>query len=90
VLGERHLRRLLGEYGAYYHDDRTHPGLGKATPRARLVEPRPDETPRLSRCRASAVCTTGTSGAPWRNARRAPCDPRQASAQATGNDEEME
>jgi putative transposase len=41
VLGERHLRRLLAEYVAYYHDDRTHLGLGKATPAARPVQPRP-------------------------------------------------
>ena len=26
VLGQHHLRRLLGEYVAYYHDDRTPPG----------------------------------------------------------------
>jgi transposase InsO family protein len=42
VLGERHLRRLLGEYVAYYHDDRTHLGLEKATPAGRPVEQRPD------------------------------------------------
>jgi transposase InsO family protein len=42
VLGERHLRRLLRDYVAYYHDDRTHLALGKATPTARLVERRPD------------------------------------------------
>ena len=41
VLGERHLRRLLRDYVAYYHDDRTHLGLGKATPAERPVEPRP-------------------------------------------------
>ena len=42
VLGERHLRRLLVDYVAYDHDDRTHLGLGKATPAERPVEPRPD------------------------------------------------
>ncbi len=42
VLGERHLRRLLRDYVAYYHDDRTHLGLGKATPSGRPVEHRPD------------------------------------------------
>jgi len=31
VFNERHLRRLLREYVAYYHDDRTDLGLGKAT-----------------------------------------------------------
>ena len=32
ALNQRHLRRLLCEYIAYYHDDRTHLGLGKHTP----------------------------------------------------------
>ena len=32
ALNERHLRRLLSEYISYYHDDRTHLGLGKHTP----------------------------------------------------------
>jgi putative transposase len=35
ILNERHLRRLLTEYVAYYHDDRTHLGLDKATPASR-------------------------------------------------------
>jgi putative transposase len=35
VLSERHLRRLLQEYVAYYHDDRTHLGLDKQTPAGR-------------------------------------------------------
>jgi Integrase core domain len=41
VLGEHHLRRLLSEYVACYHDDRTHLGLEKATPAGRPVERRP-------------------------------------------------
>jgi hypothetical protein len=32
VFGERHLRRVLREYVAYYHDSRTHLGLGKDAP----------------------------------------------------------
>lgn len=32
VLNEQHLRRLLSEYVRYYHEDRTHLGLGKQTP----------------------------------------------------------
>ena len=32
VLNQRHLRRLLKEYVRYYHEDRTHLGLGKDTP----------------------------------------------------------
>ena len=40
-FGEAHLRRLLLEYVRYYHDDRTHLGLGKETPARRPVIPRP-------------------------------------------------
>jgi putative transposase len=35
ALNERHLKRLLSEYVSYHHEDRTHLGLGKATPRHR-------------------------------------------------------
>jgi putative transposase len=35
VLNERHLKRLMREYIDYYHDDRTHLGLGKETPAGR-------------------------------------------------------
>ena len=41
VLDEAHLRRLLREYVAYHHEDRTHGGLGKETPARRAVERRP-------------------------------------------------
>ena len=41
VKDERHLRRLLGEYVAYHHDDRTHCGLGKQTPMHRTVQGKP-------------------------------------------------
>ena len=41
VIDDRHLRRLLGEYIAYYLKDRTHLGLDKDAPCARPVEPRP-------------------------------------------------
>src|SRR5690348_4000413 len=34
-LDERHLKRLLSDYIRYYHDDRTHLGLGKETPAGR-------------------------------------------------------
>lgn len=40
VLNERHLKRLLREYIAYYLDDRTHLGLNKETPSGRLTSPR--------------------------------------------------
>jgi putative transposase len=35
ALNERHLRRLLSDYVRYYHEDRTHLGLGKGTPGGR-------------------------------------------------------
>jgi putative transposase len=35
VLNERHLKRLMSEYVRYYHEDRTHLALGKATPAGR-------------------------------------------------------
>ena len=37
VLNQRHLRRLLKEYVRYYHEDRTHLGLGKDTPDGRVA-----------------------------------------------------
>ena len=40
-LNESHLRRLGHEYLAYYHEDRTHLGLEKATPANRPIELRP-------------------------------------------------
>ena len=41
VLDDEHLRRLLGEYLTYYHDDRTHLGVEKDAPLTRPVERRP-------------------------------------------------
>jgi transposase InsO family protein len=41
VLNERHLHRLLSEFVAYYHDDRTHLELGKGTPSMRTATSRP-------------------------------------------------
>ena len=35
AMNERHLKRLLSEYVRYYHEDRTHLGLGKGTPNFR-------------------------------------------------------
>ena len=31
-VNEGHLKRLLSDYVGYYHEDRTHLGLGKRTP----------------------------------------------------------
>lgn len=41
VLNRRHLRRLLKEYVRYYHEDRTHLGLGKDTPGGRVPSSAP-------------------------------------------------
>ena len=38
VLNERHLRRVLKEYLAYYHKSRTHLGLEKDAPEPRAVQ----------------------------------------------------
>ena len=35
AVNECHLKRLLSEYVDYYHEDRTHLGLGKGTPHGR-------------------------------------------------------
>ena len=37
ALNELHLKRLLKEYVAYYHEDRTHLGLRKETPRTDIL-----------------------------------------------------
>jgi transposase InsO family protein len=39
VLSERHLRRVLTAYFAYYHKSRTHLSLGKDAPEPRAVQP---------------------------------------------------
>jgi putative transposase len=41
VLGERHLRRTLIRYFAYYHQIRTHLALDKDAPEGRPIEPPP-------------------------------------------------
>ncbi len=38
VLNERHLRRVLQEYLAYYHGSRTHLGLEKDSPVPRAMQ----------------------------------------------------
>jgi transposase InsO family protein len=37
VLNERHLKRLIAKYVRYHHDDRTHLGLVKQTPKGRVA-----------------------------------------------------
>ena len=36
AFNERHLKRFLSDYVRYYHEDRTHLGLGKQTPAVRV------------------------------------------------------
>ena len=38
VLNERHLRRVLKEFFAYYHESRTHLGLEKDAPEPRAIQ----------------------------------------------------
>ena len=40
-LNEKHLRRLVREYVAYFREDRIHDSLGKDTPNRRPVEKQP-------------------------------------------------
>ncbi len=53
VFSENHLRRILRAYFEYYHEDRTHLGLGKETPKERPISnkaspnARPVELPRV-------------------------------------------
>ena len=44
IFGEKHLRTVLREYVDYYHQSRTHLGLGKDCP-----DPRDDEPPEMER-----------------------------------------
>jgi hypothetical protein len=41
VFNDRHLLRLVRDYIGYYHNDRTHLGLAKATPASRSPQTRP-------------------------------------------------
>jgi hypothetical protein len=61
VLGERHLRRILTAYFAYYQRTRTHLALGEDAPDGRSIEP-PEVDPVLS-IHEVGGCTTATSGA---------------------------
>lgn len=42
ILNESHLRSVLKDYFQYYHNDRTHLGLDKDTPKLRTVDARPE------------------------------------------------
>jgi transposase InsO family protein len=41
VMNGRHLHRLLSEFVAYCHEDRTHLGLGTSTPSMRVPRSKP-------------------------------------------------
>ena len=71
AVDERHLKRLLSEYIRYYHEDRTHLGLGKGTPDGRTRTIASGRV--LSHVRLGG-CTTGTIGLP---------NPKQPSAAKT-------
>ena len=62
VFNERHLRRLLGEYVAYYHQDRTHYALEKETPSGRLPSASQGAGAAIVLAGGWAVCITGTTG----------------------------
>jgi transposase InsO family protein len=64
VLNRKHLRRLLNDYVRYYHEDRTHLGLGKDTPVVELQRHPLRVATRLSLCRDSVVCITATQSRP--------------------------
>jgi len=55
VLHERHLKRLLAEYVRYYHEDRTHLGLGKETPYRRAAQRRRGSERVVSRFRLGGL-----------------------------------
>jgi transposase InsO family protein len=46
VFGEAHLRRILGEFAAYYNESRTHRALSKDAPVHRAIERLGDITSR--------------------------------------------
>jgi hypothetical protein len=62
LLNERHLRRLCLEYLAYYHEDRMHIGLNKATPARRPIELRTTDTNRIQSRPRIAGLITDTNG----------------------------
>ena len=63
VLGEGHLRQLLGRFLDYYQIDRTHLGLDKDSPFGRPVESRPSAS-------ATVVGFPRVGGLHWRYAWR--------------------
>ena len=39
IFNEKHAKRVIREFLIFYHDDRTHQGLGQQTPGGRKIEP---------------------------------------------------
>ena len=62
VLTERHLRRVLREYVAYYNTTRLHQSLGDEPPAGPRTSSRRDGPQRLVAGRFSAAYTMNTSG----------------------------
>ena len=62
VLGERHLRHVLGAYQQYYNGTRTHLALAKDSPLTGLSR----RSAAFCRCRSSAACTIITSESDFR------------------------
>ena len=62
VFNERHLRRILRSYLAYYHGSRTHLALGKDTPEGREVHP--VGAGRIVACPEVGDSTIATNGKP--------------------------
>ena len=50
VFSERHAVRLAQSHVGYFHEDRTHLGLGKDTPKGRPITPRPSECAKIVAC----------------------------------------
>ena len=53
-LNKPHLRRVIGEYVKYHHEDRIHDSLDKDVPNRRPVENRP--------CASAAVISSSRIG----------------------------
>jgi putative transposase len=59
ALGERHLRRTLAQYFAYYHRARTHLSLDKDAPYGRAIErPELGKSSRFAKSVASTIATS--------------------------------
>ncbi len=80
VLDGEHLRRLLSEYLAYYHEDRTHLGVEKDAPVTRPVELRPAGAAAVQARRRVGASTIGTSGPRPRGRGRPRCEPPTVAA----------